>query len=408
MVPDRDLALVGTLFQPIVDIATGRVVAHEALSRFADGTGAVAPDVALQQAYRTGTIEDVDGACIGQAVTASEVMVGRGAHDLFVNVEPPTLWRDELPFGLTCGLPLTVEITERALGRDTGRLLGAIRRLRDLGHAIAVDDLGAEPATLALLPLIAPDIIKLDMGLIRQQPDQNVARIMTAVADYTAHTDTYVLAKGIENERHEIMAQALGATLGQGWHYGRPEPATVAAQAENSVEARRDFRARVARSASAARPAARTPFEIVSATLASRRAGRALLVQVSMFLEERARAGGDSAVVLTTFQHDSNVTPATAERYQRLTDSGCLVTVFTVGAASRLPAEAHGVVIAPDDPLAAEWDVIVLTADFAAALTARELDPSRHDAGQYDFVLTTDRALVTQSARALLAHGRRA
>ncbi|WP_291055329.1 EAL domain-containing protein [Herbiconiux sp.] len=401
--PHRDITLVGTLFQPIVDIATGRVVAHEALSRFADGTGAVAPDLALQQAYEAGSIEDVDAECIGRAVAAAGVMGGRRAHDLFVNVEPPTLWRENLPSGLTSGLPLTVEITERALGRDTGRLLAAIRRLRDLGHAIAVDDLGAEPATLALLPLIAPDVIKLDMGLIRQQPDQNVARIMTAVADYAAHSDTFVLAEGIENDRHEVMAQALGATLGQGWHYGRPGSAEDAAAAENTVEARTDFRARVARSASAATPAAGTPFEIVSAAVEPRRGGRELLVQVSKFLEERARAGGDSAVVLATFQHDSNVTPATASRYQRLADSGCLLTVYTVGAASALPAESHSKVIAADDPLAREWDVIVFTADHAAALTAREIDASRHAEGFYDFVLTTDRTLVTQAARALLA-----
>ncbi|WP_440709482.1 sensor domain-containing phosphodiesterase [Herbiconiux sp. YIM B11900] len=400
----RDIALVGTVFQPIVEIATGRVVAHEALSRFADASGAVSPDLALAKAYDAGSIEDVDAACIAQAVAAAGVMEGHRAHHLFVNVEPPTLWRETLPAGLRTGSPLTVEITERALGRDTGRLLAAIRRLRDLGHAIAVDDLGAEPATLALLPLIAPDIIKLDMGLIRQQPDQNVARIMTAVADYAAHSDTFVLAEGIENERHEVMAQALGATLGQGWHYGRPASAHEAAAAENTAEARAEFRARVARSASAARPSAGTPFEIVSAALEPRRGGRALLVQVSKFLEERARVGGDTAVVLATFQHDSNVTPATARRYQRLADSGCLLTVYTVGAPSALPAESHSRVVAVDDPLAAEWDVIVFTADYAAALTAREIDPSRHAEGFYDFVLTTDRTLVTQAARALLAH----
>ncbi|SMH42925.1 EAL domain, c-di-GMP-specific phosphodiesterase class I (or its enzymatically inactive variant) [Rathayibacter oskolensis] len=396
--------VVATHFQPIVDLASGRVVAHEALSRFADDSGPVSPDSAFEDAYRRGAVESVDDRCIGRAVVAADELGGRDAHELFVNVEPPTLWRERLPAGLTSGLPLTIEITERALGKDTGRLLAAIERLRELGHAIAVDDLGAEPATLALLPLIAPDVIKLDMGLIRQQPDVHAARIMTAVADYSGRNETVVLAEGIENERHELTARALGATLGQGWHYGRPGPAEAATRVVTSPTERREWRARIARSAAASSSRAATPFEIVSAAVPARRADRALLLQVSTFLEERAHSGGDSAVLLATFQRDSNVSPATRSRYERLADSGCLLTVYTVGGAPGLPAGALNRVIAADDRLAAEWDVIVLTADHAAALTAREVDASRHAEGEYDFVLTTDRELVTHAARALLAH----
>jgi EAL domain-containing protein (putative c-di-GMP-specific phosphodiesterase class I) len=396
--------IVGTAFQPIVEISSGRVVAHEALSRFADGDGAVAPDLAFSEAYASGRIESVDADCLERAVDAAGSLGGRAAHELFLNVEPPTLWRQELPAALRHGLPVTIEITERALGQDTGRLLGAIRRLRELGHAIAVDDLGAEPATLALLPLIAPDVIKLDMGLIRERPDRHAARIMTAIADYAGRSEALVLAEGIETERHEVMARALGATLGQGWHYGRPGPASVAAPVATSREERDEWRAQVSRSAAASArvDSTATPFELVGAVIEPRRADRGLLLQVSRFLEERAAVGGDTAVLLATFQREANVTPATRKRYEWLVDRGCLLTVFTVGEPARLPAPAHSRVIADGDRLAAEWDVIVLTADHAAALTAREVDPSGHPGSDYDFVLTTDRDLVTQAARALL------
>ncbi|KQQ03380.1 hypothetical protein ASG06_07580 [Rathayibacter sp. Leaf185] len=396
--------VVDTHFQPIVDLASGRVVAHEALSRFANAAGPVSPDSAFEDAYRRGAVETVDDQCITRAVRAADGLGGRDAHELFVNVEPPTLWRERLPSGLTSGLPLTIEITERALAQDTGRLLSAVERLREHGHAIAVDDLGAEPATLALLPLIAPDVIKLDMGLIRQRPDVHAARIMTAVADYAGRNETVVLAEGIETERHELTARALGATLGQGWHYGRPGSAEAASRVDTSPAERLEWRARIARSAAASSARAATPFEIVSAALPARRGDRALLLQVSTFLEERAHSGGDSAVLLATFQHDSNVTPATRRRYERLADSGCLLTVFTVGGTPGLPARALHRRIDRDDRLAAEWDVIVFTADHAAALTAREVDADRHAEGAYDFALTTDRELVTHAARALLAH----
>ncbi|GLK19090.1 EAL domain-containing protein [Herbiconiux flava] len=400
--------IVGTAFQPIVEISSGRVVAHEALSRFADGDGTVTPDVAFSEAYASGRIESVDADCLERAVDEAGSFGGRDAHELFLNVEPPTLWRRELPAALRHGLPVTIEITERALGQDTGRLLGAIRRLRELGHAIAVDDLGAEPATLALLPLIAPDVIKLDMGLIRQQPDRHAARIMTAIADYAGRSEALVLAEGIENERHEVMARALGATLGQGWHYGRPAPASAAAPVATSREERTEWRAQVSRSAAAAAAVdtSATPFELVAAAIEPRRAERGLLLQVSRFLEERAAAGGDTAVLLATFQRDANVTPGTRARYEWLVDRGCLLTVFTVGESAGLPAPAQNRVIADDDRLAAEWDVIVLTADHAAALTAREVGPSEHPGSEYDFVLTTDRELVTRAARALLTSGR--
>lgn len=394
-----DIEISETLFQPIVELATGHVVAHEALTRFASGGESVLPVDAIAEAYAHGSIETVDALCLERAVAAMRVFGQSPPHSLFLNVEPPTLLGRHLPDALTSGPPVTVEITERALADDTGRLLSAIARLRELGHAIAIDDLGAEPATLALLPLIAPDVIKLDMGLIRQRPGRHAARIMTAVADYTARRSAVVLAEGVETERHEVTARALGATLAQGWHYGRPAPAGAADRRTLLT----GFPRRVPAPAPPARdPSAPTPFEVVSAHLPVRRADRALLLQVSQFLEDRALAGGDSAVVVATFQHESNVTPATLRRYRALVEAGCLLTVFATGDPVALPAPARSLVIDEHDPLAEEWDVIVLTAEHAAALTAREVDPSQHAEGRYDFVLTTDRELVAEAARQVL------
>jgi len=388
-----------TNFQPVIDIDSGIVVAYEALSRaFSDGSP-VPPDRLLRDAYRDDTAAQLDSAFLDSALRAVEAQGLDTPHSVFVNVEPASLAHGSVPQALIGAPPLVVEITERALTRDPGSLLTAAAALRAAGHLIAIDDLGAEPASLALLPLLAPEIVKLDMNLIRRQPDRMAAMTMTAIAGYAERSGAIILAEGIETPAHITRARAFGASLAQGWHYGKASATTADAP---GVARLRPKRGRHALSVSD-EPRGTTPFDVVSRAAPVKLGDRALLLQVSAFLEERAGAGGDSAVLLATFQAEDNITPATRTRYEALVGSGCLLTAYSTGASAGLPHPARSVVVADDDPLAAEWDVILLTADYAAALTAREIDRTRHREGFYEFALTTDRALVRRCARALLS-----
>jgi hypothetical protein len=315
-----------------------------------------------------------------------------------VNVEPISLVNGFITAPLLSAPPLIIEITERALTADPGALLTAAAALRAAGHLIAIDDLGAEPASLALLPLLAPEIVKLDMDLIRRQPDRTAATMMTALASYAERSGALVLAEGVETAEHITRARALGASTAQGWHFGKPSETVNDAP---GVSVRRS-RGRHSETPPVD-PIEITPFGVVSATTALRTGDRAMLVQVSILLEERAAAAGDSAVLLSTFQAEDNISENTRLRYERLIESGCLLTAYSTGASAALPHPARSVTVDDDDPLAAEWDVVLLTADYAAALTAREIDTSRHREGLYEFALTTDRDLVVRSARALLS-----
>jgi len=388
-----------TNFQPVVDIDSGRVVAYEALSRAFSDDSPVPPDRLLRDAYRGDMVAELDSVFLDSALRAIEAEGLDAPHSVFVNVEPASLAHGRVPPALIGAPPLVVEITERALTADTGSLLTAAAALRAAGHLIAIDDLGAEPASLALLPLLAPEIVKLDMNLIRRQPDRTAAMTMTAIAGYAERSGAIILAEGIETPANITRARAFGASLAQGWHYGRPAATTDDA---TGVAPLRPRRGRHALSFSD-EPSGTTPFDVVSRAAPVKLGDRAMLLQVSSFLEERAAAGGDSAVLLATFQAEDNITPATRIRYEALVDSGCLLTAYSTGASADLPHPARSVVVADDDPLAAEWDVILLTADYAAALTAREIDPTRHREGLYEFALTTDRALVRRCARALLS-----
>jgi len=387
--------LISTRFQSIVELDSGTVVAYEALSRGPADTVFHNPAALFDRAHALGRVADLDLACWRSSVRTATEQGFTAPHSLFVNVEPGSLHRADLGDAPHPPAPAVLEVTERALMNDPAGLFYAIGRARALGYRIALDDLGADPASLALLPLLQPDVIKLDMALIRERPDQDAARVMSAVAAHAERTGAVVLAEGIETDEHRVTALALGATYGQGWLFGRPVPEVANPAGLGGI--------RFSAEPAAPQQAARTPFDVVAPVRTPRPSDRELLVQMSIFLESRARASGDSAVVLSTFQEHTNFTPATRARYEALGADAGLVAVYLAGdpqlaAASRIRVGQ----IDPADPLLAEWDIVVLTADFAAVLAARELDPAQHAQGSYEFVLTHDRDLATAAALTLI------
>lgn len=119
-----------------------------------------------------------------------------------------------------------VEITERAVAARPAELLWTAGWIREQGWAIALDDVGAEKASLALMPFLRPEIIKLDLSLIHREPSREGVRTISGVLAEAESTGARIIAEGIETLEHLDRALALGATLGQGWLFGRPWPAT--------------------------------------------------------------------------------------------------------------------------------------------------------------------------------------
>ncbi|PRC61816.1 diguanylate phosphodiesterase, partial [Mycobacterium sp. ITM-2017-0098] len=72
--------------------------------------------------------------------------------------------------------------------------------LRSRGFLIALDDVGAHRDSLALLDIVAPDIVKLDLGLVQHQPDRIQARTIAAVMAHHERTGALILAEGIETD----------------------------------------------------------------------------------------------------------------------------------------------------------------------------------------------------------------
>ena len=216
---------VAALFQPVVELATGAVVGYEALARWPSPSLAVPEDV-FALARERGMVGRVDVACRAAALRAARERAYSRRVRFFLNIEPGC-FVDERDVdthldAIGDDLDVVLEITERDLDRNVPLLMALVRGARARGMSVAMDDVGATPATLELLAAVAPDIVKLDASIIRSPYRSRAA--VRQVRAYVRTSDAVLLAEGIETRRHLRRARSLGATLGQGWMFGRPLP----------------------------------------------------------------------------------------------------------------------------------------------------------------------------------------
>lgn len=388
-----------SVYQPLVDLGTGDVLGHEALLRGPAGTAWASPLTLLEDARAAGRLVELERASITAALTGAGPVTGTAPRTLFVNVEPQTLTQHlepvlELLDARPRGLQVVLEITERALAADPARILAAADRLRAAGCAIALDDVGARPASLAFVPLLRPEVVKLDLGLLRTLEDPQTVVVAGAVRDYAESSGAEVVAEGVEDAADLTRALVLGATLGQGWYWGRPGPVPGPAVAAPD---------RFAAHAPVPTQHRTTPFDLASAVRPVHRAPKRLLVPLSTTLELAARHTLVPPMVLSCFQHERYVTPSTARRYSELAQR----LPFVAALGERMPAEpapgVRGWALDSRDPLVEEWTVLVLGAHAASALVARAAGDADVDGDRpFDMVVTHDRGLVTAAARAVV------
>ncbi|MCZ2837576.1 diguanylate cyclase domain-containing protein [Modestobacter sp. VKM Ac-2985] len=392
---------VHSVYQPIVELDSGRVVAYEALARGPQGP-LHTPDALFAAARSAGRLAELDALCRSAALRGAVAAELGPPLTVFVNVEPQVLesapLEELLAIATTApaGLRVVVEITERALATRPADLLRAVERVREVGWGIALDDVGAESMSLAFMPLLRPDVVKLDLRLVQQRPGPAVAEIMNAVNGYAERTGALILAEGIEDEAHLAMAHALGASLGQGWYFGRPAATADPGRAVGQLG--------LPSCGSSAVDPEESPFSCLPPGTQLRTAPKALLIELSKHLERQAMRLGETCVVAATFQEARHFTPATSLRYRDLVAR----TGFVAALGEDLPIEpvpgVRGAHLAADDPVRGEWDVVVLSPHFSAALLARDLGDGGPDRQRrYEYALTYDRLTVERAAVALVA-----
>jgi EAL domain-containing protein (putative c-di-GMP-specific phosphodiesterase class I) len=212
-------------YQPIVSWPTQQLFGYEALVRSADADLST-PSRLLDAAERLGRVQE-----LGQRVR--DAVAGAAAHAppsalLCINLHALDLTSEHL---YATDAPLSriaqrvvLEVTERAGLYRVDNLPGRITRLRELGYRIAVDDLGAGHAGLSSFQKLGPDIVKLDISLVRDVDSfsAKASLIKSMIALCTQDLGMRVVCEGVETEGERDMLQSLGADLQQGYLFGLP------------------------------------------------------------------------------------------------------------------------------------------------------------------------------------------
>jgi len=220
----HDVEALNTFFQPIMDLRTGRAVGVEALSRFT-GPMARTPDVWFAEAEQVGLLPELDLRA-ARAALGHYGQIPHGAY-LSVNLSPDSAHDPgfaDLIGSIPCNR-LVIEITEHAPVHDYDALALALTPFRRSGGRLAVDDAGSGFASLRHILRLAPDVIKLDVDLVRGI-DLDPARraLARALISFAQDIQATIVAEGVETEDELKTLRVLGVSYAQGFYLGRPGP----------------------------------------------------------------------------------------------------------------------------------------------------------------------------------------
>ena len=213
-------------FQPIVNLSSGVIFAHEALVRGSAGESAGS----LLSKLNEDNLYPFDQAC---RITALEWAAKLQVPAMVsINFMPNAVYKAETCIRATLeaakrfNFPLQriiFEVTEQEQVLDIDHLSGILRAYRKQGFMTAIDDFGAGYAGLNLLADFQPDLIKLDMQLIRDIDQDNVRQILVeATLQMCRKLNIRVIAEGIESLGELRTLQAMGVELFQGYLLAKP------------------------------------------------------------------------------------------------------------------------------------------------------------------------------------------
>jgi EAL domain-containing protein (putative c-di-GMP-specific phosphodiesterase class I)/CheY-like chemotaxis protein len=391
--------LVLPVFQPIVDLRDGSVVGVEGLARGPVGP-LLMPSALFSRAHQAGCLHELDILCRTKIIEVARDS-GVAPPLVFVNVEPGTVhlpMSDRLTALLAGSLPfrIVVEFTERALAQRVAALLRHAEEIRHRGNVVALDDLGVEPSSVALLPVVQPEIIKLDLSLLA--PDVSPERTAAAIAAvaYAQRTGAVILAEGIETEQQRATAIALGAQWGQGYLFAKPGPLDELM----GHRVRRDTPPLPRRERVDA-DAGTTPFGLVRA------AGHRLwegswqdLHDIRVRLERQALSLGRSGVILVSVASPEEIEER-LPAYEEAAASVSVMGIFGPGLSPEPVGRAYGVALDPDEPLAREWVQCILGPHFTAVMVGRLRDEQPTGEPVYEYAVVHDAALAERIGRSL-------
>jgi diguanylate cyclase (GGDEF)-like protein len=237
------------VYQPIVDLTTGRVLGVEGLIRPSGTIAFDGPASLFAAAEASGRLTALDLACMETIVAGARRLPAD--QFLSVNLSPQTVEAGEFNANAVLAVlarhrlapeRLVIELTEHQPLVNPDRVRRKLEACRTAGIRFAADDIGAGNAGLRLLAEIRFEVLKIDLSLVRgSAPGALPSAVVGSVIDLASRTGALVVAEGVEHQAELAQLSALGVSAAQGFYFGRPGPLVVAdetpADAAGSISA---------------------------------------------------------------------------------------------------------------------------------------------------------------------------
>lgn len=229
---ERALGTVFMVFQPVVSMSQQRIVAYEALMRTRDPELSN-PGAMLAAAEQLHRVTDL-GRSIREKCASAAADLGSG-QSMLVNLHPSELLDEALFEGSSplAGIAkrVVLEITERARLEEVDDLQERTRRLRQLGFRLAVDDIGSGYAGLNSFAQLNPEVVKLDMALVRGiEREPTKRKVVGSLVELSKSLGVKVIGEGVETPAERDALVTLGCDLLQGYYFARPAPFFIAVE----------------------------------------------------------------------------------------------------------------------------------------------------------------------------------
>jgi EAL domain-containing protein (putative c-di-GMP-specific phosphodiesterase class I) len=226
---DEALERVTTAFQPIVSWSERRVCAYEALMR-CQHPAFPNPLVLFDAANKLDRIHELSG--LGRRLVGEAMASAPPDSLMFVNIHVRDLLDDAL---FDCAAPLAphakrvvFELTERASAHGIEGVVDRVNALRAMGYRVAVDDLGAGYSGLSVLSMLEPEIVKIDMSLVRDVHKSTTRqRVVRSLLVLAKDLGAQVICEGIECIEERDVLIDLGCDWFQGYFFAKPAPPFV-------------------------------------------------------------------------------------------------------------------------------------------------------------------------------------
>ncbi|NSL54919.1 EAL domain-containing protein [Uliginosibacterium aquaticum] len=221
------------MYQPIMELTTGRVAGCEVLMRLRDGGEVIYPDKVIPLILERSLGWQLDQAVslralreLADALPKNPVSTDARLFKVAINFFPENIRFEKLTALLTPirpeGVSLNVEVTEYGMSDD---LFEEVRCLREADYLISVDDFGTGYSNLGTVKCLSPDFLKIDKSFVFDMEDDSLrSSLIPEIVAIARAVNAELIAEGVENEQQANRLRDMGVQYGQGYFFARPLP----------------------------------------------------------------------------------------------------------------------------------------------------------------------------------------